>query len=312
MKKLVIWRFILPLIFAAIATILAYGIVCFDQRWSNGKNDIYKLSLFIAIAIISVIYFFVGKKYNDVNVKKLFLIFSIWTAVISSVSFLTKNSTILLLSGIHYYYFGAILEIFPASTPIIILISGFISEMLVLTTGIVYGRLSKPEKKYTFTFYKISSLLLWILSMLFFYSITLIFLKIPYTVLKQNIALESGRIISGTLCCLWYFFAGIKTSKGNLLKTLSAISLWNVLAVILRFVTTSFIPLYLSGGYISLLSAVSVFTNSKAIIYLSAFAVELALISSGVLFGRHLDKKKAPSFKNDEEKWMLTREHRKG
>ena len=293
MKKLVIWRFILPLIFAAIATILAYGIVCLDQRWSNGKNDIYKLSLFIAIAIISVIYFFVGKKYNDVNVKKLFLIFSIWTAVISSVSFLTKNSTILLLSGIHYYYSGAILEIFPASTPVIILISGFISEMLVLTTGIVYGRLSNADKKLSFVFYKITALLLWFISMLFFYSITLIFLKIPYTVLKQKTALESGLIVSGVLCCMWYFFAGTKTSKGNLPKTLSAISLWNILAVILRFVTSSLIPLYLSGGYISLLGAVSVLTDSKAIIYLSAFMAELALISAGSLLRIHLDKKKA-------------------
>ena len=292
MKKLITWRFILSLIFIVIVTAVVYGLFHFDSKWSSGENDIFKLSLCIVIAIISVIYFFIGKKYNDVNLKNLFLVFSIWTAAVSSVAFLTENTIILLFNGIHFLYSRAIPEIFSVTAPIIIPVLGFISEMLVLTTGIVYGRLSNADKKLSFVFYKITALLLWFISMLFFYSITLIFLKIPYTVLKQKTALESGLIVSGVLCCMWYFFAGTKTSKGNLPKTLSAISLWNILAVILRFVTSSLIPLYLSGGYISLLGAVSVLTDSKAIIYLSAFMAELALISAGVLLRIHLDKKK--------------------
>ncbi|MDO5479140.1 MAG: hypothetical protein Q4G23_08255 [Clostridia bacterium] len=300
MKKLVFARFIIYVVWLIPTILMLLLLTLFDQKYWLDMEAFYSLTVRMSIALVSVLYFFAGKKCYDVNLKKLLLIFSIWSIIISLSVLLTSQPLLLLLSGALYCYTNFIPVMFPVTSPALCLILGFAFEMIILMSGIIYGRLSnKYSNRPFFTYYKISSLLLWILSMLFFYSITLIFLKIPYTVLKQNIALESGRIISGALCCLWYFFAGIKTSKGNLLKTLSAISLWNVLAVILRFVSTSFIPLYLSGGYISLLSAVSVFTNSKAIIYLSAFAVELALISSGVLFGRHLDKKKAKKFKEN-------------
>ncbi len=291
MKKFIIWRFILPLIYTVIAIAVAYGTFFFDSKYSSAENDVFRLSLCIAISIISVMYFFAGKKYYDVNLKKLLLIFSIWSIIISSAVLLTRQPLLLLLSGALCCYTNFIPAVFPVTSPALCLILGFAFEMIILISGIIYGRISnKYSNRPFFTYYKISALLLWFISMLFFYSITLIFLKIPYTVLNQKTALETGRIVSGVLCCMWYFFAGIKTSKGNLLKTLLIISLWNVLAVILRFVTDSFIPLYLSGGYISLLGSVSVFTNSKAIIYLSAFALEIFFLSLGVFIDRHANK----------------------
>ena len=303
MKKLVFARFILYVAWIIPTILMLLLLTLFDQKYRLDMEAFYSLTVRLSIALVAVLYFFIGKKYYDVNLKKLLLIFSIWSIIISSLVLLTSQPLLLLLSGALYCYTNLIPVTFPITSPALCLILGFAFEMIILMSGIIYGRLSnKYSNRPFFTYYKISALLLWILSMLFFYSITLIFLKIPYTVLKQKTALETGRIVSGVLCCMWYFFAGIKNSKCNLPKAISAISLWNVLAVILRFVSPSFIPLYLSGGYISILSAVSVFTDSKPIIYLSAFAVELALISSGVLFGRHLDKKKAPSFKNDEEK----------
>ncbi|MBR6719496.1 MAG: hypothetical protein IKL74_01140 [Clostridia bacterium] len=91
-----------------------------------------------------------------------------------------------------------------------------------------------------------------------------------------------------------YFLAGFKNHKASIPK----ISLWYFLWTVTVLVFASFFnsPILgpVAGGYI-LFSQINYFLPTGAEILCSAlaFILEIFFLASGVLFGRHLDKKKA-------------------
>ena len=84
MKKLVFARFIIYVVWLIPVILTLLLLTLFDQKYWLDTEAFYSLTVRLSIALVSVLYFFMGKKYYDVNLKKLLLIFSIFNVCFSS------------------------------------------------------------------------------------------------------------------------------------------------------------------------------------------------------------------------------------
>ncbi|MBQ2941511.1 MAG: hypothetical protein IJD97_04675 [Clostridia bacterium] len=113
-------------------------------------------------------------------------------------------------------------------------------------------------------------------------------LKIP-----SKTGLIAGTIFGVLSAAVLYFLAGFKNRKSSIPKISLWYFLWTVAVLVIASFFKSPILGLVAGGY-SLFSQINYFLPTGAEILCSAlaFILEIFFLASGVLFGRHLDKKK--------------------
>ncbi len=296
MKKLIITRFLgllVCLLVGAIVIVITYLL----SPPANEAYMVYYNYLYYTAGMIPLclLYFFAGRKCYDVSIKKLLLVFAIWTIAICILSVFV-NYYLASLSGGFTCFSSYIYLIKLIKNKYAAFIIGFLLEMATILTGIFFGRIEKGKTsgKYVVFLSKFCGV---IIGYLLVYLIRAIYVVAVPKDSVTELAIEGyrlGWIIAMLPVALWYIYAGYKSFRTNLKLTLPIFFLWNTLGIFLWHAFDLNKCLELCGGYGVFLCGMATFIDGKYqyIAYISAYILEALFITGGVLLGRCIDKKK--------------------
>ncbi len=297
MKKLIITRilafftYILALISAAIMLYVC-GI---DTNVKMTENWAMEVCYSLGIIAMFLLYFFAGKKFYEISIKKMILVFFIWTVLIfAATAFINKN--MFYLNG-GYSWLSVYIDILGfTKSPYLSGIIGFLVEIIVIIMGIYMGRIKagKTEGKYVIFLSKFYGIIIaYVISCLMSAIYVLASPKAPLEYLEKK-GMGFSWIIAMLVVALWYIYAGFKSFRLNLKITLTSFLLWDALGIFLWVVFEKMILLSLSGGYMAFSMVLIDIANGKHkwLTYIGAYLLETLFITAGVLLGRHFNKKK--------------------
>ncbi len=298
MKKLIISRFLAMLVFAIvmIAEIFVTVTCGIDTNDSSNQKFLEDLCFSSGIFAVCLVYFFAGKKFYEVSIKKLILVFFIWGTLVTVASIFIDYLTILSggLSCLQDY----VLKVGITKKPFISQIIGFLVEMAVIVSGIIVGRIenNKTDGKHFVYISKVLAVIIGFITFSILKSIIGLIYDIPKMNYLDQIGLKWGFLTAMLVAGLWYFYIGFKVFRTNL-KIALPVFLVCDLVVIFIWLASGILENALLGevGYGGFLSGLKgilfgkVFWSASSIIFLS----EALFLTIGVLLGRRFDKKRA-------------------
>lgn len=296
MKKLIITRFAGLLICLLWAIITAFISFLLNTPTDDSELRWYiDLSYASGIIPLCFIYFFAGKRFHDVSIKKLTAIFFIWTLVVLGTSVFI-NQYLLVLSGGYSCFSAYIDRVGITENRYLVWIISFLVEMAIFIIGIFMGRIKsgKIKEKYVIFLSKFCGVIIGYVIVFFVSSIFVVVSpKAPLGYLANEGA-HLGWIISMLPVALWYIYAGFKSFHLNLKITLPIFLLWDALGIFLWRALKMWDLFKLCGGYVVFFNGIGNILNGKHMIPACIFAyiLETLFMTAGVLLGRHFNKKK--------------------
>ncbi len=307
MKKLIISRFLamLAFIFTAVAAAVVLYASGFNSLEGAIGNKVIDICHSTGIIAMCLLYFFAGKKFYEVSIKKLLLVFFIWTVAVFSASIFI-NPYLTYLSG-GYSWFPAYINNILGFTknPYLSGIIGFFVEMAIIILGIYTGRIKagKTEGKYSIYLSKFCGIIIaFIISCMVRGLFVILSKRAPMGYLSKE-GVRLGWIISMLPVSLWYIYAGFKSFRTNLKITLPVVLLWDALGVFLWYIFKSWKLLAVNGGYFAFLEGICYITEDRYLLlsFIVAYILEVLFITAGVLLGRYFNKRKALKGENPKE-----------
>ncbi len=297
MKKLIIARilafftFMLAAIVAAIVLILC-GINVYESAIEN-----WAIEVCLSIGTISVclLYFFSGKRFHDVSLKRLIPLFFIWTVTVFLISAFTTPYLIALNGG--FSWISVYIDrVGIAKAPYISGIISFLVEMSVIIMGIFIGRIKagKTDGKHLIYLSKFFAIII-------FYAIgeliKVIFVLVSPDAISQELITQGvhfGGIIAMLPVALWSIYAGFKSFRANLKIVLPVFLLWNAFTLFLNGAFGLWDFLKLGGIYRAFSMGLISLTGGKYLLvsYIASYLLEALFITAGVFLGRYFNKKK--------------------
>ncbi len=297
MKKLIITRIIalFAFVFTAVAVaavLYASGFYSLEDSIWNKVIDIYYSSGIIAVCIF---YFFAGKRFHGVSIKKLTLVFFIWSLICWILSFFV-NQYLIFLSGGHNFFGGYAYRLRISANPHITPVIGFLVEMVVIIMGIFIGRIKagKTDGKYVIFLSKFCGIIIAFITACMVRGIFVVASpRAPLGYLSKE-GVRLGWIISMLPVALWYIYAGFKSFRLNLKIILPIFLLWDILGIVLWRVFKAWKLLEINGGYFAFHEGLSYITKDRYLflVCISAYLLEALFITAGVFLGRYFNKKK--------------------
>ncbi len=306
MKKLIITRILAFFVFYIVhltVELIMYscGIDIFDEAIGNWISEVTASAGIIGICVL---YFFAGKKFHDVSIKKLLLVFFIWTAVAFAATIFIHK---------YMFYLGAGYVCFPSYIHRLGLtkdyflsgIIGFFTEMTVIIMGIFIGRINagKTDGKHVIYLSKFCGIILaYVISCMLIGLFIATSPRAPMGYLTREGQIF-GWAVSMLPVALWSIYAGFKSFRTNLKITLPIFLLWNAFTVLLNSAFGLWDFLKLGGIFRAFSMGLIVMTDGKYkwFVYIVAYLLEALLITAGVFLGRYFNKRKALKGENPRE-----------
>ncbi len=301
MKKLIITRifaFFAFMIAAIVAVIVLTecGIKVYESTIENWALDI---CFCIGVIGICLLYFFAGKRFHDVSIKKLIPVFFIWTAAIFTISAFTSPYLVALNGG--FSWLSVYIDMLGiAKAPYFSGIISFLVEMSVIIMGIYMGRIKagKTDGNHVIYLSKFFGIIIfYIISEL----VNATFVLASPEALSQELITKGvrfGGVIAMLPVALWSIYAGFKSFRTNLKITLPIFFLWNAFTLFLNGAFGLWDFLKLGGIYRAFSLGLISLTDGKYkwVTYIGAYLLETLFITAGVLLGRYVYKKKELTF----------------
>jgi len=260
-----------------------------SNDWWN-KN----FCLTAGMAALYITYFFAGKRFHDINIKKLILVFFIWTLLVLLMD-AVFGIYLMYLSGSFICFTADVISMGITGNPYLAYIIGFFIEISVIVTSVLMGRISsgKSDGKHFVFLSKIMSVIIAIITSRFVRHIVVFFSDNPNVNFIAQEGLRLGWLISIITVGLWYFYVGVKCFRTQLKIVLPVYFLWDIIGVSVWRIFGIWDAVILCGGYNGFFSGLrGILPDSFLLpVCIGAFLLEALFLASGVLLGRHLDKK---------------------
>lgn len=295
MKKLVIIRLASFVAWFLGTEITAIALLLCRINPEDIMNNWWNLNFCYASGMIALylFYFFAGKFFHDISIRKLIPIFFIWTLLsILSDAFLAKY--LIFSSGSFILFSADVLTMGFTDNRYLAYPIGFFIEIFVLVTGILLGRITSGKISGGNFVYpaKFFAVIITTMTARFVRHIVVAVSDNPDINYLKDAALDLGWVISLLAVAVWYFYIGYKCHNTNLKIVIPIYFIWNAIGVALWRISGNWNAVMLCGGYTGFFNGIRVCTPDRFLwlVCIGAFLLEATFLTAGVLLRRYKRK----------------------